>query len=68
MNYLPSLQESNGNSSRVCPLLVPNDDAVSGSYAQPVNVAANLTLITLNTPAVSPVVSLLCCDHNDLSP
>ena len=50
MKYLPSLQESNGNSSRVCPLLVPNDDAVSGSYAQPVNVAENLTLMTLNIP------------------
>ena len=42
----------------MCPLLVPNDEAVSGSYAHPVNVAENLTLMTLNTPAVSPVVYL----------
>ena len=42
----------------MCPLLVPNDDAVSGSYAQPVNVAENLSLMTLNIPPVSPVVYL----------
>ena len=42
----------------MCPLLVPNDEAVSGSYAQPVNVPENLSLMTLNLPAVSPVVYL----------
>ena len=50
MKYLLSLQESNGNSSRVCPLLVPNDEAVSGSYAQPVDVAEKMPLMTLNIP------------------